>query len=119
MSACSTQPECVVHHRTGADQDRRLLEQRFEQSLYRGPKHLQTSHGISLRLPDIQRDRAAVVDLDHQRAAETRLALMDRAKFVELLLATCRQTLVVIFEFAYYGVHLATCSHVSARIGLH
>ena len=97
MPASSTQPECVVHHRTGADQDRRLLEQRFEQSLYCGPKHLQTSHGVSLRFPDIQRDRAAVVDLDHQRAAETGLALMDCAKFVELLLAACRQTVVIIY----------------------
>jgi hypothetical protein len=87
MSASSTEPECVFHHRTRADQDRRLLEQRFEQPLNRGPKQLKTSHGISLRFPDIQRDCAAVVDLNYQRAAETRLALMDCAKFVELLLA--------------------------------
>jgi hypothetical protein len=114
--ASSSQPERIVHHWTGPDQDGRLPQQWLEQSLHRRPEHLQARHGVTLGFPNIQGDRAAVVGPDHQRAAKSGLALMDGVEFCELLMAACGQSGLIVCEFAYHGVHryMFTCAGVDA-----
>jgi hypothetical protein len=75
---------------------------RLEQVLLRRAQHLQAHHGITLRFPKIQHDRAAILRSEHQRATKSGLPLVDGVEFCELLLAARGQVGLIICEFAYH-----------------